>query len=52
MIALRIFSVKSESENLENVCDDIKHYLDSPHASGGAGCTPGQHHGGQYNGEL
>ena len=41
-----------KSENLENICDDIKHFLDSPHASGGAGCTPGQHHGGQYNGEF
>ena len=41
-----------KSESLDNVCDEIKHFLDSPHSAGGAGCTPGQHHGGQYNGEF
>ena len=41
-----------KSENMEDVCDDLKTFLDSPKSAGGAGCTPGQHHGGQYNGEL
>jgi hypothetical protein len=40
------------SENLESVSEDIKTFLDSPKSSGGAGCSPGQHHGGQYNGEI
>ena len=40
------------SENLESVSEDIKTFLDSPKSSGGAGCTPGQHHGGQYNGDI
>ena len=34
------------SEKFETACCDIKQYLDSPKRSGGAGCTPGQHHGG------
>ena len=40
-----------KSEELSSVCDDVKVFLDSPKSAGGAGCTPGQHHGGQYNGE-
>ena len=39
-----------KSEKLDSACCEIKQYLDSPKRLGGAGCTPGQHHGGQYNG--
>ena len=41
-----------KNENLENVCDEIKISLDSPKSAGGIGCSPGQHQGGQYTGEL
>ena len=41
-----------ESEQLETVCTAIKQYLDSPKSAGGAGCSPGQYHGGQYNGQC
>jgi hypothetical protein len=40
------------SENLQSGSEDIKTFLDSPKSAEGAGCTPGQHHGGQYNGEI
>ena len=36
---------------MENICEKVKSFLDSPKSEGGAGCTPGQHHGGQYNGK-
>ena len=39
-----------KSEKLDSSCSEIKQYIDSPKRLGGAGCTPGQHHGGQYNG--
>ena len=44
-----LFSALS-SENMTQVCDNIKQYLDSPKSAGGAGCSPGQYHGGSYNG--
>ena len=36
---------------LNSVCDEIKQFLNTSKAEGGAGCTPGQAHGGKYNGE-
>ena len=36
---------------MEDVAEDIRTFLDSPKSAGGAGCSPGLHHGGQYNGE-
>ena len=39
-----------KKEKLEKISDNIKVFLDSPKSAGGGGCTPGQHHGGQYNG--
>ena len=41
-----------ESESLDQVCTVIKQFLDSPKTAGGAGCSPGQYHGGQYNGQC
>ena len=38
-------------EELASVPGDIRGFLDSPRSQGGAGCSPGQHHGGQYNGK-
>ena len=46
----RLFS-DVKSENFENVAQDIRTFLDSPQSCRGAGCSPGLHHGGQYNGE-
>ena len=46
----RLFS-DLKSENFENVAQDIRTFLDSPQSCRGAGCSPGLHHGGQYNGE-
>ena len=40
-----------KTEKMETVCETIKTFLDSPKSADGAGCSPGQHHGGQYNGE-
>ena len=39
-----------KKEKLEEISENIKVFLDSPKSAGGGGCTPGQHHGGQYNG--
>jgi hypothetical protein len=38
-------------QKLDTVCDTIKKFLDAPKSEGGVGCSPGQHHGGQYNGK-
>ena len=35
-----------KSEDMEEVCDNIKTLLDSPKSAGGLGCSPGHHHGG------
>ena len=48
--SLKILFSDLEKENLNAVCTDIKQFLDSPKSAGGAGCSPGQYHGGQYNG--
>ena len=37
---------------LDSICTLIKTYLNTSKATGGAGCTPGHHHGGKYNGTL
>ena len=39
-------------KGLESVCASIKTYLNTSKAENGAGCTPGQHHGGKYNGRF
>ena len=49
---LKLLFSALESENMDAVCTDIKQYLDSPRSAGGAGCSPGQYHGGQYNGQC
>ena len=41
-----------KSQNLEPVSEVIKKLLDSPKSNGGLGCSPGQYHGGQYNGDI
>ena len=40
-----------EAEGMKSVCGSIKSFLNTSKATGGAGCTPGQHHGGKYNGK-
>ena len=40
-----------ENAGLSDVFTKIKTFLDSSKTSGGAGCTPAAHHGGQYNGK-
>ena len=37
---------------LGSTCDEIRNFLNTSKVDGGAGCTPGQHHGGKYNGRL
>ena len=39
-------------DGLTSVCSSIKSFLNASKAGGGAGCTPGHHHGGKYNGKL
>ena len=41
-----------KKQKLEHAAEDLKKFLNSPKSAGGAGCTPGQHHGGQFNGEI
>ena len=41
----------SEKE-MDPVCETIKTFLNTSKVAGGAGCTPGQHHGGKYNGKV
>ena len=40
-----------EKENFTEAIDNIKSMLNSSKASGGVGCSPGQAHGGAYNGK-
>ena len=48
---LKILCEGLDSEELTSVPGDIRGYLDSPRSVGGAGCSPGQYHGGQYTGK-
>ena len=47
----QLFSELSEKE-MDPVSAVIKTFLDTSKVAGGAGCTPGQHHGGKYNGKF
>ena len=40
-----------ENQKMEHISTLLKVFLDSPKSEEGAGCTPGQHHGGQFNGK-
>ena len=44
----QLFSELSEKQ-MDPVSAVIKTFLDTSKVAGGAGCTPGQHHGGKYN---
>lgn len=48
---LKILFDGLDGEELTAVPEEIRTFLDSPRSVGGAGCSPGQYHGGQYNGK-
>ena len=47
---LKILFDGLDKEELDSIPGAIRSFLDSPRSDGGAGCSPGQYHGGQYNG--